>query len=250
MLTQEQLELFHSVGHVTIERVLTAEQLSTAKQDIEHWSAEFLQTMEEDQKQWYLENRGQASLLRKLDNPVFHRPFYRALACGTQIAELVAPILGSAVTAFFSQVFCKPPSIGGPKPVHQDNFYFDPDNEDATLTVWIAIDDATEENGCLFYGDGSHQCGILPHSAPIDEPYNLQVDQSASRNVEMTAAPVAAGGVSIHHGNTLHQSGPNRSTCSRRAVAIHYLAQSARLVAPGLTYDESVFVKCDFADQS
>ena len=245
MLTDEQLKNFHLTGHVTIDGVLTTKQVEAAEDEIDQWSCEFLETITDEQKQWYLENSGRASLLRKLDNPVFHRPFFRSIAGSKALASLIVPVLGHKVVAFFSQVFCKPPSIGGPKPVHQDNFYFGPDDEDGTLTVWIAIDDATPENGCLFYGDKSHRLGILPHFAPPDEPYNLQLHANLLEAVSMTQAPVKAGGVSLHHGNTFHQSAANQSQRARRAVAIHYVSQSTTLVKPALPYDESVFVEFD-----
>jgi ectoine hydroxylase-related dioxygenase (phytanoyl-CoA dioxygenase family) len=48
------------------------------------------------------------------------------------------------------------------KPVHQDNFYFDPDNTDALITAWVVIDDATMGNGCLFFAEGTHLGPSLP----------------------------------------------------------------------------------------
>ena len=59
----------------------------------------------------------------------------------------------------------------------------------------------------------------------------------------MTAAPVPRGGVSLHHGNVFHQSGPNHSTHWRRACALHYVANANRFVNPALPYDEAVVVR-------
>ena len=138
---------------------------------------------------------------------------------------------------------CKTPEVGGPKPVHQDNFYFGPDDPDATLTVWIALDKATVHNGCLFYGDGSHRGPIYPHVSPPDEPFNLQIPESCLGDYAMTAAAVPAGGISFHHGNTWHQSSGNTSTAPRRAAAFHYRRNDASLVKPALTYDPSVLIQ-------
>jgi ectoine hydroxylase-related dioxygenase (phytanoyl-CoA dioxygenase family) len=159
------------------------------------------------------------------------------------LVAIVEQLIGSAVSVFFSQIFCKPPEFGGPKPVHQDNFYFGPEDPNATLTVWIALDDATVANGCLFYGDGSHRGPVHPHVAPPDEPFNLQIPTANMRNLKLTPAPVPAGGISIHHGNTWHQSSSNTSKRPRRAVAIHYLQNAASLVNPALEYDNSFRVR-------
>jgi ectoine hydroxylase-related dioxygenase (phytanoyl-CoA dioxygenase family) len=109
--------------------------------------------------------------------------------------------------------------------------------------VWIAIDEATTENGCLFFVDGSHREAVLPHVAPPDEPFNLQLPAETAARFEMTAAPVSRGGVSFHHGNTLHQSSANGSRNHRHAVAIHFLSGDDRLVAPPLEYDPSVIIR-------
>ena len=244
MLTPEQLQTFRGTGHVTVPAVFSRSDIDAAIRDIDEWSRTFLSELDDAGRSWFLEqSTGNVPLLRKLDNPVFHREQFRAMANDPRLTTIVEQLIGPGVCVFFSQIFCKPPEVGGPKPVHQDNFYFGPDDHDATLTVWIAIDDATTENGCLFYGDGSSLGPILPHFAPSGEPFNLQVTAEAMKDIVMTPAPVPAGGISFHHGNTLHQSAANRSPRSRRAAAFHYLRNDARLVSPALDYDASVVVR-------
>lgn len=239
MLTESQLQTFRSTGHLTAEGVLDDTAVQTARDDLQQWSRDFLDNLPQDQQRWYLE-QGQ---LRKLDHPVSERSFFRQLAGRPDLVAMVEQLIGKGVTVFFSQVFCKPPEVGGPKPVHQDNFYFGPDDQDATLTVWIAIDAATEENGCLFFADGSHHHGSVEHFAPPDQPFNLQVKPELTARFQMTPAPVPAGGISFHHGNTWHQSSANCSNRARRAVVFHYLKNSARLVRPALEYDLSRSVR-------
>jgi len=244
MLTSIQVDEFCRGGHLTVEGVFSSEQVGAVLADADQWGNELLATMAPDEARWYLESESRADkpMLRKLDNPVFYRAAFRELASSPHLVAAVEQLIGSNVIAFFSQVFCKPPEIGGPKPVHQDNYYFGPEPVDAMLTVWVALDDATLENGCLLYGDGSHLRGLLPHTAPKDRPFDLQVAPLAMEGIAMTPTPVQRGGVSFHHGLTLHQSGRNTSTRPRRAVAIHYLHSNAKLVHPALAFDESFFV--------
>lgn len=242
MLSDSQIEEFRTTGHLTVPDVLSPDQVTAALDDISHWGDEFLGNLAEDQKRWYLEQGGQVTALRKLDNPAFHRQTFQQLAKSENVVAMVEQLIGPGVCVFFSQVFCKPPEIGGPKPVHQDNFYFGPDALDATLTVWIALDTATVQNGCLFYGDGSNLGPVRQHVAPEGEPFNLQVAPDLIHEYAMTPAPVPSGGISFHHGNTWHQSSSNTSDHARRAVAFHYLRNDARLVKPALEYDASVLV--------
>ena len=244
MQTVEQMETFRRDGQLTVRDLFSAEQIDRALADLAEWDAEFRTTLTDEQREWYLEDPSDpASPFRKLDNPVFHRAAFRELATTPALVEVVEQLIGKGVMLFFSQVFCKPPEVGSPKPVHQDNFYFAPSDTDALLTTWIALDAATEENGCLHYGLGSHREPVLEHTAPEDAPFNLQVPAEVATKYPMTPAPVPRGGVSIHHGNTLHQSSSNRSDHPRRAVTFHFLQNKSQLVNPALEYDPTHSVR-------
>jgi len=156
---------------------------------------------------------------------------------------LVESLIGSGLSVYFSQVFMKPPGGGGPKPVHQDNFYFGPHDPDRLVTAWIALDAATTENGCLMFGDGTHHGPVHPHVAPPGEPYNLQASSDIAVSQPMRPMPVPRGGVSFHHGGTFHGSGDNNSDHWRRALAIHYIADGNWFETPALPYDDKVLVR-------
>ncbi len=238
--TSGQLQEFNRTGHLTIAQLFDASIIQSVLSDLTIWSKEVLATLRTEDQQWFLE-RGTPTgkLLRKLDNPVFHRESFRHLATHACLTPLIHQLLGSECHLFFSQVFMKPPEAGSPKPIHQDNFYFGPDNLDATLTVWVALDDATLTNGCLHYCN-RHQSEVLPHFAPEGEPYNLQIAANHFDQQQLSPTPIASGGVSFHHGNTPHFSAANQSKVSRRAVAFHYLRNDARLINSGLDYDPAM----------
>ena len=153
MLDAEQLDAFGRDGQLTVPDLFSAEEIDRALADLTQWDKEFRATLTDEEREWYLEDPSDpSSPFRKLDDPVFHRAAFRTLAMAPALVEAVEQLIGEGVTLFFSQVFCKPPEVGGPKPVHQDNFYFAPSDTDVLLTTWIALDAATEENGCLHYG--------------------------------------------------------------------------------------------------
>jgi ectoine hydroxylase-related dioxygenase (phytanoyl-CoA dioxygenase family) len=224
--------------------VFSQAQVKTASDELNNWIADFSKNLAPQDERYYFEqSEPNARTLRKLDNPVFHRPLFRDMAHDKKLLTLIRDLIGSKLRVVFSQVFLKPSEVGGPKPVHQDNFYFGPENLDNIVTVWIAIDSATEENGCLFFANGSNRGPVHDHTAPPGEPFNLQVPPEIARQYEMTAEPVPSGGVSFHHGNVMHQSSPNLSDRSRRAIAMHYLSQDNRFANPALDYDESIIVE-------
>ena len=236
------IQEYRTRGHTTVPGVFTAAEMDAAIEDIGRWGEEFLRELPAEQRRWYVDGGVKArEVLRKLDNPHHYRESMRRLACDARLVSLVESVIGGGVSVYFSQIFFKAPEGGGPKPPHQDNFYFGPRDPEALITAWIAFDDATVENGCMFFGEGSHLRPLIAHVAPAGEPFNLQVP--AATAIAMTPAPVPKGGVSFHHGGVLHQSGPNHSTRWRRACALHYVRNDNAFERPALPYDPSMFLR-------
>jgi ectoine hydroxylase-related dioxygenase (phytanoyl-CoA dioxygenase family) len=238
------LEEYRRKGHVTVPDVFAPQEMEAAISDVERWGEEFLRDLAPEQRHWYLDTGVQArEVLRKLDNPHHHREAFRALARDPRLVRLVESIIGPGVTVYFSQIFFKPPEGGGPKTVHQDNYYFGLQDPQGMVTAWIALDDATPENGCMSFGEGSHEGPVYKHLAPPGKAFELYVPPEIADKQPMTPAPVPKGGVSFHHGTVFHQSGPNRSKRWRRACALHYVRNGNRFANPALTYDHSLLLK-------
>ncbi len=89
---------------------------------------------------------------------------------------------------------------------------------------------------------GTNRGPVYPHTAPPDQPFNLQLPQQILALQPMTPAPVMRGGVSFHHGNTFHASGVNRSKSWRRACALHYVNARTVFANPALPYDEKAML--------
>ena len=243
-LAPNQLAAYRRDGHLTVAGVFRPEEMQALIADIERWGEEFLADLPPEKRYWYIDGGVKAKqVLRKLDNPHFHRASVRAIASDPRLTNLVEAILGRGVTVYFSQIFFKPPEGGGPKVVHQDNFYFGPKDPEGIVTAWIALDDATIENGCLYFGEGTHLGPVYKHVAPAEAPFDLHVPEDEAARHAMTPAPVPRGGVSLHHGNAFHQSGPNHSPHWRRACALHFVSNTNLFVNPALPYDEAAVVR-------
>ncbi|MGO4390663.1 phytanoyl-CoA dioxygenase family protein [Variovorax sp. M-6] len=228
-------------GHLTVNGVFLPHEMDSVVRDIEQWGESFLEALPAEQRAWYVDGGVSArTVLRKLDNPHAQRAPVQALARDRRLLDLVEGFIGPGVSVYFSQIFFKPPEGGGPKPAHQDNFYFGPADPEGVVTAWIALDDATLENGCLYFGDGTQAGPVYPHFAPEGEPYNLQIPPEILERQPMSPAPVRKGGVSFHHGNTFHCSGPNLSHKWRRACALHFVSNGNAFENPALPYDHSL----------
>lgn len=243
-LGAEQLAAYRERGHLTVEGVFGGAQMEAVIADIERWGEDFLAELPAEKRSWYIDGGVSArQVLRKLDNPHFHRTSIGALAADPRLTGLVESIIGPGVSVCFSQIFFKPPEGGGPKSVHQDNYYFGPRDPEGIVTAWVALDDATPENGCMYFAEGTHRGPIYAHIAPPGAPFELHVPGEHAARHPMTPAPVARGGVSFHHGAILHQSGRNLSARWRRACALHFVLNENRFVTPALTYDAAVLMR-------
>ena len=228
-------------GHATLPSVFSEPEIAYLLAALEDWGAAFLAELGPAERRWYLERPdASAAVLRKLDNPHVANPAFAALAADPRLVEAVEALIGPGISVYFSQIFMKPAGGGGPKPVHQDNFYFGPTDPEGLTTAWIALDEATLENGCLFFGNGTHKGPILDHVAPPERPFDLQIPEAVAAQHVMTPAPVPRGGVSFHHGSVLHQSSDNRSARPRRACAFHYVRNDVVFADPALPYDDSL----------
>lgn len=142
------------------------------------------------------------------------------------IVGLLESLIGKEPILFQDMALVKPPFIGTEKPWHQDNAYFAVEPLDAVCGVWIALDDATVENGCMHVLPGGHKHGAFKHIHDRDCEIPLpKIDESLIRPV-----PIPAGGGMFFKGMLPHQTPPNSSPERRRALQFHYRSQDSRKV--------------------
>jgi chlorinating enzyme len=140
----------------------------------------------------------------------------------TRIVDLVAGVLGADVDCFQSQFIWKNPGAWG-QPWHQDSHYF-PFDKQPQVGVWLALTEATLENGCLSVLPGSHTDDLRVHG-PDKRPGSnygyLEVDVGAegSKAAPMLMQP---GDVLVFHSYLLHRSEDNRARSRRAALVYHY----------------------------
>ncbi len=147
--------------------------------------------------------------------------------------DAVTQIVGSDLFCPNDLYFFKPPGTGRPIAWHQDSWYFRNTYvssigdaiEQASIGTYLALDDADEENGCLWVIPGSHHLGIIDHSQVESDKYLLQKRVTVSDEMEERAIPVEVpkGALVFFNNALLHRSTPNRSDRFRRAYIVHYM---------------------------
>lgn len=150
-------------------------------------------------------------------------PAFWAVVRDARVRAILDELHGPGARLLQSMALVKPPGVGSPKDWHQDSPYFPLDRVDEVVGVWIALDDATSENGCMQVVPGSHHAGPVPH---VQGPTGWRLEDGAVERMreQVTALPMSAGQALIFDGNLWHFTDANRSRQRRRALQNHYLS--------------------------
>ncbi len=147
------------------------------------------------------------------------------------VAEVLARIISPDVKAMQSMLFLKASGKPG-QAWHQDEGFI-PTRDRSLCGGWIALDDATVENGCLWVIPGSHKPGILwPREFHYDRRFDCTHETRGYSWTDADSIPVEvkAGSVVFFNGYLLHRSLPNRSERGfRRSLVNHYMSASSLL---------------------
>lgn len=140
-----------------------------------------------------------------------------------QITGAHLPHWDGSVKCCQSILFVKGPGMPG-QAWHQDERYI-PTRDRSLVGAWIALDDATIENGCLWVVPGSHRNGYFWPTRDHGDSYEYDPSDQAYGFDESEGIPVEvkAGSVVFFNGYTLHRSLRNRTQGYRRALVNHYL---------------------------
>ena len=161
------------------------------------------------------------------------------------MARALARLIGPDVKCMQSMLFIKPPGFQG-QAWHQDETFI-PTRDRSLTGGWIALDDATEQNGCMWAIPGSHK-GILYRQRPHDNPDEFDGVGESYGFDPTDEVPVEAksGDVVFFNGYLLHRSFRNRSDLYRRVLVNHYM--NAWSLLPWRVPEGETSATADFRD--
>ena len=157
-------------------------------------------------------------------------PWFDQLMRHPAILELVRPILGDDLMVWTTHIYPKESGDGRFISWHQDSAHWGLDSNQV-LTVWVALTNATRENGCMRMLPGSHHNGQVEHQDTRDPKNILTRGQTILNGIDEDQSvwvELKAGEASIHHVDLFHASTPNRAGHRRVGVAIRYITPAAR----------------------
>ena len=211
MLSNEQITHYQEHGYVIPDYRLTTEQVETIRSQ----HVKLLNT--------YPQYSDYCPAL------LIHDTGFLNFARNDHILDMVEQLIGPNIALWNSSFFAKPAKIGSKTPWHQDGEYW-PIRPLATCSVWIALDDATTENGCLRFLPGTHRAQRLdPRHHNTAQGLSLPLELDAAHVDENKAVDIVleAGQMSLHDIFLMHGSEPNESNMSRRGMTLRFMPTSS-----------------------
>jgi phytanoyl-CoA hydroxylase len=230
-VTSADIAGFWAQGYMVIDNVFTKEQVDTSLEAIMDIILERVQgpQLQFVKPRDQLNNDFEKELaIRKIDRFVEHEPRLHEIAYHEGILQLLGSLFSDTPKLVQQQGILKPPHGGAEKPWHQDMAYGNLTYEKPVIGVWIALDPAEIDNGCMHVIPRSHMDGPIPHYAVRD----WQVCDSSVRVEQDVIVPLAPGGVLLFHGMTVHGTPPNFSEKRRRSLQFHYAPEAAAKMSP------------------
>lgn len=161
-----------------------------------------------------------------MDVPHFADPALFEWLFADEVLDLVEPLIGPDIALWASHFICKPRGDGKRVPWHEDSFYWkgllDPME---VVTVWVAIDPSTKQNGCMCVIPNTHGNGYSEYE-PVDATKNvfsIEIKKAMRDEDRSVAIELEPNHCSLHDGKLIHGSAPNNSSIRRCGYTMRYM---------------------------
>jgi len=229
-LSDNQVQFFIDNGYISVPNLIESDEIEELREDTVRiarggYPCEAVQPVSDN-----LSNDQVLANILCIHQPHFISPIMEKYVkhpelCGvlSQITAAHIPFWDGSVKCMQSMLFVKPSGFQG-QSWHQDEIYI-PTRDRSLIGGWIAMDDATVENGCLWVIPGSHQMGYLYSQKPHGNPEEFDGADLESYGFDETLEvpiEVKTGTVVFFNGYLLHRSRKNRGQTYRRVLVNHY----------------------------
>ena len=217
---------FDRDGYIFIPGFLSKEEITQINSKLENFLRESVPEMPPTHV--FYEVKDDPSTLKQLQDLQEYDPFFADILFNSEFERIAEVLLEDKVIGKTLEYFNKPPKIGKPTPPHQDGYYFMLKPQKA-VTMWMALEDVDEENGCVRYIKGSHLKGMRPHRKTETTGFSQGItDYPTIDDIEIPF-PAKPGDLLIHHSLTIHRADGNSSNFrTRKAMGFIYFGESAK----------------------
>jgi ectoine hydroxylase-related dioxygenase (phytanoyl-CoA dioxygenase family) len=235
-LTPDQVDEFWANGFLKVGKILTDDEIETYRAEYDRIFAEaragkinFRNLAIDNTDDLDAKNQAGKQMLQIMQMCEISILFRRLIG-DDRILDVIEDLIGPNIQLFHDQALWKPAHTGGPVHWHQDNAYWrcTPPN---LVSAWLTLDDVTRTNGAMQFIPGTHLQAVGHAKASTS---NALLDSGEHADTgRAVVVDLPAGGITIHHCQTLHMTEPNTTPRQRRALAIHYMVPGTRSLRTG-----------------
>ncbi|XP_005293447.2 phytanoyl-CoA dioxygenase domain-containing protein 1 isoform X3 [Chrysemys picta bellii] len=243
-VTEEQIQQFHEDGFLVLEEFFTTEECDAMREQIHkiiakmdvppHCRTEFSTNEEEQLQAQSLKGPFWKGVLEfSLSNNFFpsalhaYDPIFKQITHSSKVQELGRKLGFEKPVVVQSMYIFKQPGIGGEVRPHQDATFLYTEPLGRVLGLWIALENATQENSCLWFIPGSHTNGItrrMVRAPPGTIPCTQFIGSERTyQDSQFIPVPIRKGGLILIHGEVVHKSELNSSEWSRHVYTFHLM---------------------------
>jgi ectoine hydroxylase-related dioxygenase (phytanoyl-CoA dioxygenase family) len=222
-LSDEQVRFFRDNGYIKGIRILSEEQVEVLRGELHDLFNPGYLGNELFHEYHSNESTDPARVLFHALGAWRIKPGFHDLLWSPTFTKAASQLLGGAVRFWHDQLFCKPARHGGVVAWHQDFSYWTRTQPMAHLTCWIALDDATRDNGCLQYVPGSHRWDLLPITGLAGDMNAIRsgLTPEQQEHFKPVAVELKKGEAAFHHPLMIHGSFANSTDRQRRAAVLN-----------------------------
>ncbi|WP_435361610.1 phytanoyl-CoA dioxygenase family protein [Haloarchaeobius sp. DFWS5] len=238
-LTDGQFEQYQREGYVVVPDLLDEERVARTKQRLQEYvTGERTETQFSRMLEPTASDGGsgaddtgfdsEGEPVRKFEGVGMIREddVFGDLAYDPSILSVVQQLQGPNLKLLRSAAMCKPPHVGSEKKFHQDAAYY-PTHPMDHVTVWVALDEATDRNGCMQVVPGGHLDGLLRHEE-IEYDTDITLTGREYGPADTVSLPMKPGSVLFQHCLLPHYTAPNTTDDWRRAFILAYMRSRSR----------------------
>lgn len=216
LVTEELKKQYDEQGYIIYENLFSADEMDRIRVIIDELDAEKEKLLQQ-QGQKGISIPSQINFTSKIN---FRNPELQRFIADPRFVELSTAVLGPDVRLYWDQSVYKRPEANRDFPWHQDTGYV-PTEPMHYLTCWLALDDTTIENGCVWIQPGTHHQGMVEH-VKTDIGWLCYQGDNEGIPVELKK-----GSLVIFQSLLFHRSTPNRSQTTRKGYVIQYSADGS-----------------------
>lgn len=218
-LTEEQKKQYDEKGYIVFEHLFSGEEMDRIRGIIDRFDEESEAVLRATEREGdFISAANRINFTGFLN---FKDPELQRFTADRRFVGLTTAILGPDTKLYWDQSVYKRPEANRDFPWHQDNGYA-PTSPEHYLTCWLALDDATIENGCIWIRPETHKLGFVEH---VRTDIGMVCYQGEDPGIPVE---LKKGGMVAFHSLLFHRSTPNLGKkTTRKAYVIQYSVDGA-----------------------